>query len=74
VLEMIEESVTEHMGKYLVASDRCPATSENDECAGMPAEQCYPLRHDDRWCEAQVKRVATICPLRLSLQYGRARR
>ena len=74
VLEMIEESVTEHMRKYLVASDRCPATSENDECAGMPAQQCYSGDMDNRWCEAQLKRVATICPLRLSLQYGRARR
>jgi hypothetical protein len=36
VLEVIEESITEHQGKYLVASDECPAASENEEsrCGG----------------------------------------
>jgi hypothetical protein len=28
VLEMVEESATEHVEKYPVAGDQCPATSE----------------------------------------------
>ncbi len=28
VLEMVEQSIAEHMEKYRMASDQCPATSE----------------------------------------------
>jgi hypothetical protein len=45
VLEMIKESGTEHVEKYLGASDPCPAASEQRRCAGMPALQCRSLGH-----------------------------
>ena len=49
VLEMVEESVTEHVEKYPVASDQCPATNESR--FRLPA--C--LRRATTWCRCRLR-------------------